>query len=558
MWTQAPKSCILSALAIISLIISTFPSHIRSQNNASDYDLCSPFKCGNSTFSFPFSNVSGPRSCGLPGYHCTCYDEQSPGIIFSGKFFSVKGFYLSDRLITVVDTQLITQLTAGHCTSLNNLTIFSDYIAPLSLLPGTFNLTLISCPGPSREFLDKMVSNYTLGSSKKNWKKLGFILGVSIGSCFILLIIVLLVLAFRKRILPSFKMNNQSTEDRKNVEQFVKTYQSSLITNFSYSDIKKMTNGFREKLGEGGYGNVYKGRLLSAGRLVAVKLLQNSNNNGSDFVNEVATIGMIRHVNVIRLLGFSWNGSKQAVIYEYMPNGSLGDLLTNERLRLSLGSARMLEIATGIALGIEYLHNGCESRILHLDIKPQNVLLDENFNPKISDFGLAKIYSRSRSAVTMTCVRGTIGYIAPEIFMRKLGKPSHKSDVYSYGMLLLEMAGTKNTAELNLKSSSSEAYFPGWIHDLLVEGIQGNGRDQIELVVEDACILRKMVMVGLWCVQINPKDRPSMKRVVEMLSGNVDVIEMPPKPLFLSSRHHDSQHQIDIAFAESDTRADSH
>lgn len=374
----------------------------------------------------------------------------------------------------------------------------------------------------------------------------GLFVGVAIGSCTIVLITVVLLLTFRKRISPIFK--NHNTGDGINAEKFIRTYRSELLTNYSYSDIKKITAGFKVKLGEGGYGNVYKGKLVD-GRVVAVKLLEKSNNVSHDFVNEVASVGRIHHVNVINLLGFSWNGSKQALIYEYMPNGSLGDLLSNEELCLSLGLARLLAIAIGIAHGIEYLHNGCESRILHLDIKPQNVLLDQSFNPKISDFGLAKVYSRSRSAVTMTGARGTVGYIAPEIFMRNLGNVSHKSDVYSYGMLLLEIVGGRKHVEPNV-GTSSEAYFPGWVHDKLLEEKHAELGDSV--VKEDTYTARKMVMVGLWCIQINPKHRPSMTRVVEMLSGNVDAIEMPPKPFFSPPCMHT---EIDTASVESDACA---
>lgn len=320
-----------------------------------------------------------------------------------------------------------------------------------------------------------------------------------------------------------------------NAKEFVKTYQSTLVANYSYNDIKKMTTGFKEKLGEGGYGTVYKGR-LSDGRLIAVKLLENYKDKGQNFLNEVTTIGRIHHVNVIRLLGFCWDGSKQALIYEYMPNKSLGDQMFQGERSVSLGLAKLLEIAIGVAHGIEYLHNGCDSRILHLDIKPQNVLLDQNFNPKISDFGLAKVYSRNRSAITMTGARGTIGYIAPEIFLRNLGNPSHKSDVYSFGMLLLEMIGVNKRVEVepDVNTSSSEAYFPGWVYDRLIEEKEMDLQLGDSIVGEEVLIARKMVMVGLWCIQMNPKDRPSMTRVVEMLCGDMEAIEMPPKPLFFS------------------------
>lgn len=303
-----------------------------------------------------------------------------------------------------------------------------------------------------------------------------------------------------------------------------------MLRSYSYKEIKKMTDSFKEKLGQGGYGSVYKGQ-LSDGRLVAVKILDQSNHEAQDFINEVSTIGRIHHFHIIHLLGFCLEGSKQALIYEFMPNGSLGDMLQHKEGTqfCSLGIEKVLEISIGIARGIQYLHIGCESRILHLDIKPQNILIDQNLNPKISDFGLAKMYARNKSTARFTTgARGTIGYIAPEIFMRNIGNPSDRSDVYSFGMLLLAIVGKRKGDEEWKDSKSSEAYFPSWIYDKFID------QEPEEVEELEVSVLRKMAMVGLWCIQMNPRDRPSMTKVIEMLSGGVEAIESPPKPLFFS------------------------
>ncbi|KAK8555619.1 hypothetical protein V6N13_046146 [Hibiscus sabdariffa] len=350
-------------------------------------------------------------------------------------------------------------------------------------------------------------------------------IGVGCGIFSVIAMAALLV--FKNRASLTCLNKSRATSDGANAKEFIKTYRSHLLCNYSYSDIKKITNGFKVKLGRGGYGDVYKGKLLD-GRIVAIKLLKSGDVISDNFVSEVATIGRIHHFNVINLFGFCWDGSKQALVYEYMPNGSLADLLSKEEVEPSLGVAKLMEIAIGVAEGIEYLHNGCESRILHLDIKPQNVLLDQNLNPKISDFGLAKVYARDRIDVTMSTARGTIGYIAPEIFMTNLGNPSHKSDVYSYGMLLLEMVfGKQRFKQMTSSASGNEAYFPEWIYEKVTE--------EKEIVVQADLIGRKMRMVGLWCIQMNQRDRPSMKRVVGMLNGRVEDIDMPPRPLFMLS-----------------------
>ncbi|GKU90296.1 hypothetical protein SLEP1_g4302 [Rubroshorea leprosula] len=394
------------------------------------------------------------------------------------------------------------------------------------------------------------------GCKQRKSKKRALIAGLATGGGVFVLAILVLLLVFKKKSSALFNIfyfvKNQSAAEETKAREFIATYQSNLLTNHSYHEIKKLANGFKEKIGEGGYGTVYKGELPD-GRLIAVKMLDKSAEMSPDFINEVATIGRIHHVNVINLLGFCWDGSKQALIYEFMPNGSLADLLSKEEINRSLGTARLIEIALGVAHGIEYLHNGCESRILHLDIKPQNVLLDQNFNPKISDFGLAKVFSRNHSIVTMTGARGTIGYIAPEIFMRNLGKPSRKSDVYSYGMLLIEMVGEKNyvgPVASAASASSESAYFPSWICNKLIE--EKNkvmvGTDSVE--EEGDYIRRKMMMVGLWCIQLNPRDRPTITRVVEMLSGSIEDIEMPPKPFAFSPPN--KQSEFEITSTESD------
>ncbi|KAI0502613.1 hypothetical protein KFK09_017568 [Dendrobium nobile] len=220
------------------------------------------------------------------------------------------------------------------------------------------------------------------------------------------------------------------------IENFLATYQNTKPTRYSYSEIKKITNRFKHKLGQGGFGSVYKGELPN-GIPVAVKIIEIEKGEGEEFINEVATIGRIHHVNVVRLLGFCSEGTMQALIYEFMPNESLEKIIFSKesnRFHEQLSMEKLQQIAIGVAQGIEYLHQGCDQRILHFDIKPHNILLDHSFTPKISDFGLAKLCSRDQSIITMTAARGTLGYIAPEIYSRNFGTVSYKSDVYSFGM----------------------------------------------------------------------------------------------------------------------------
>ena len=204
---------------------------------------------------------------------------------------------------------------------------------------------------------------------------------------------------------------------------------------------------------------MYKGK-LSEEIYVAIKILNNSKGDGEEFINEVGTMGKIHHVNVVRLVGFYADGFRRALIYEFLPNESLEKFIFSRKITShSLGWKKLQDIALGIAKGIEYLHQGCDQRILHFDIKPHNILLDHNFNPKISDFGPAKLCSREQSAVSMTIARGTMGHIAPEMLSRNIGNVSYKSYVFSYGMLLLELVGGRKNIDVNV-DNTSQVYFP--------------------------------------------------------------------------------------------------
>ena len=177
------------------------------------------------------------------------------------------------------------------------------------------------------------------------------------------------------------------------VEDFLQSQINLMPIRYSYSEIRKMSKGFKDKLGEGGYGTVYKGKLES-GTLVAIKMLGSSKTNGREFINEVATIGRIHHVNVVQLIGFCAEGSKCALIYEFMSNGSLEKYIFSREESIPLSIEKTYDISLGVARGIEYLHRGCDMQILHFDIKPHNILLDKNFIPKVSDFGLANFMQR--------------------------------------------------------------------------------------------------------------------------------------------------------------------
>nr|XP_048330640.1 rust resistance kinase Lr10-like [Ziziphus jujuba var. spinosa] len=251
------------------------------------------------------------------------------------------------------------------------------------------------------------------------------------------------------------------------IEDFLQSNNNLMPIRYSYSDIKKMTKGFEDKLGEGGYGSVFK-RKLRSGRYIAIKMLGKSNANGQDFINEVATIGRIHHANVVQLIGFCVEGSKRALVFEFMPNGSLDKFMLSKEGSAILSYEQMLKISLGVAHGIEYLHQCCNMQILDFDIKPHNVLLDENFTPKVSNFGLAKLYPTDNCIVSLRAIRGTIGYMAPELFYKNIGGVSYKADVYSFGMLLIEIMGKRKKPNTPA-DRSSETYFPNSVYDQHLE-----------------------------------------------------------------------------------------
>jgi serine/threonine protein kinase len=344
------------------------------------------------------------------------------------------------------------------------------------------------------------------------------------------LIVLLLIVA--TALYLSLK-TNYNKEIHLKVEMFLKTYGTSKPTRYTFSEVKKIARRFKVKVGQGGFGSVYKGELPN-GVPVAVKVFENSTGEGEVFINEVATIGLIHHANIVRLVGFCSEGTRRALLYEFMPNESLEKYIFSRDSHVFqdlLVPQKMLDIALGIARGMEYLHQGCNQRILHFDIKPHNILLDYNFTPKISDFGLAKLCARDQSIVTLTAARGTMGYIAPELYSRNFGGVSYKSDVYSFGMLVLEMVTGRRNSDQGI-DSQNEVYLPEWIYEKVT-----TGQDSVltrELTEEEKVKMRQLAIVALWCIQWNPKNRPSMTNVVNMLTGRLQNLQIPPKP-FVSS-----------------------
>ncbi|XP_058219439.1 probable receptor-like protein kinase At5g20050 [Rhododendron vialii] len=288
-------------------------------------------------------------------------------------------------------------------------------------------------------------------------------------------------------------------------------------TRFSYYDLKTATDDFNKKLGEGGFGSVFQGTLTD-GTNVAVKRLNGVSQIKKSFLAEVQTIGSIHHVNLVRLIGFCTENSNRLLVYEYMSNGSLDRWIFKRHQEFTLGWESKKKIIADIAKGLAYLHDECRQKIYHLDIKPQNILLDDNFVTKVSDFGLAKLIDKDQSRVVAT-LGETPGYMAPEWLSSFI---TEKVDVYSFGVVVLEiLSGRRN---LDMSQPEEEMHLLGLFER---KGEEGQLLDMVDKYNADMQLhgaeVVEMMKLAVWCLQSDYRRRPSMTVVVQVLEGLVSV-----------------------------------
>ncbi|XP_074587183.1 cysteine-rich receptor-like protein kinase 43 isoform X2 [Curcuma longa] len=313
---------------------------------------------------------------------------------------------------------------------------------------------------------------------------------------------------------------------------------------FRYEKLVAATHNFspKQKLGEGGFGPVFKGR-LEDGREVAVKQLGKGSRQGArEFQNEALLLSRVQHKNVVNLYGYCLHGDDMLLVYEYVPNESLDRLLFSRgeegdqwrRKSTELDWNRRFQVMVGVARGILYLHDSAHISIIHRDIKASNILLDDQWTPKIADFGLARLFPEEETYVK-TRVAGTNGYMAPEYVMR--GQLSTKADVFSFGVLVLELiSGRKNNSSASFPDPDVNSLLE-WAWKLYNQGRSVELLDPALKPTADEEQVALCVEVGLLCTQSDPKLRPDMKRVVVVLSKKRTALEEPMMPGVPGSLH---------------------
>ncbi|KAH0635573.1 hypothetical protein KY289_035488 [Solanum tuberosum] len=356
----------------------------------------------------------------------------------------------------------------------------------------------------------------------------GAVVGVVTGGAFFLAFATLVLIW-----LYSKKFKNVKTSESMLPSDIIK-----MPKEFSYKELKIATKGFDSTriIGHGAFGTVYKGILSETGDIVAVKRCSHNGQGKAEFFSELSIIGTLRHRNLVRLQGWCHEKGEILLVYDLMPNGSLDKALFESRMILSWQHRQ--KILLGVASALAYLHQECENQVIHRDIKSSNIMLDEGFNAKLGDFGLARQIEHDKSP-DATVAAGTMGYLAPEYLLT--GRATEKTDVFSYGAVVLEVASGRRPIEKETTTSGVG------LNSNLVEWVWGLHKDGSLLSAVDSKLnlefdekeMTRVLLVGLACSHPDPIARPTMRGVVQMLVGEAEVPIVPrAKPSMSFSTSH--------------------
>lgn len=350
-------------------------------------------------------------------------------------------------------------------------------------------------------------------SGKRRHRRIGLALGIIFPSFFCALLAVFGLISFKR-------WKGIKTD---------KTLKAELITGprqFLYRELTSATRGFHQSriLGHGAFGTVYKAFFVDTGTFSAVKRSKHSHEGKTEFLSELSIIACLRHKNLVQLQGWCVEKGELLLVYEYMPNGSLDNVLYQDcKSGTPLKWEYRYNIAVGLASALTYLHQECEQQVIHRDIKTSNIMLDSSYNARLGDFGLARLMDHDKSPVS-TLTAGTMGYLAPEYL--QYGKATEKTDVFSYGVVILELACGRRPIERE-GDGQKTVNLVDWVWKLHFEGnltAAADGRMDGEFVETE---MKKLLLVGLSCANPDGAERPSMRRVLQILNNESEPLMVP-------------------------------
>ncbi|BAT93993.1 hypothetical protein LR48_Vigan02g232200 [Vigna angularis] len=352
------------------------------------------------------------------------------------------------------------------------------------------------------------------------------VIAVVVPTVAVVFLICLFICLRRRKARKNLEVKKEEREEEDEDEDEIKIAES---LQFNFDTIRVATEDFSDsnKLGQGGFGAVYRGK-LSNGQIIAVKRLSRDSGQGDvEFKNEVVLVVKLQHRNLVRLLGFCLEGRERLLVYEFVPNKSLDYFIFDPAMKAQLDWEKRYKIIRGIARGLLYLHEDSQLRIIHRDLKASNILLDEEMNPKIADFGMARLVLLDQTQANTSRIVGTYGYMAPEYAMH--GQFSVKSDVFSFGVLILEIVSGQRNSGINNGENMEDLLSFAWRNwkegkalNIVDPSLNNNSRNE----------MLRCIHIGLLCVQENLVDRPTMATIILMLNSHSLSLAIPAEPAF--------------------------